>query len=74
MNRESFLDTVRQQYADEIQEAYRGCLHEGRLDSLRLQRELDRLMKSAGVEGLPAREFEELVQATLPSSVGRQAA
>ena len=69
MNRESFLDAIRQQYTDEIREAYLECEHgyaPYRVDVPELNRRLDKLMANAKVEGLAEVEFEELARATLP--------
>lgn len=69
MNREDFLDTLRKQYAEEIDEAYLECEHEsGKVDQEALKACLDKLMKSAKAEGLPPKEFFDLVQSTLPES------
>jgi hypothetical protein len=68
MNKESFLDTIKQQYSDEIHAAYVECEHGGghKIDLPELSKRLQKLMASAKVEGLPGAEFEDLVRATLP--------
>jgi hypothetical protein len=69
MDRENHLESVRQQYADEIREAYIECEHgysENRVNIDELTQRLSTLMENAKVEGLPDVEFEELVVATLP--------
>jgi hypothetical protein len=74
MNRESFLETIKQQYAEEIHEAYIEHEHGlgGKVDYPGLNKHLKKLMNSAKVEGLKPQEFEELAQATLPEEVARQ--
>lgn len=68
MNREDFLDTIRKQYADEIHEAYIECAHEaGNTDWSVLNGKLSKLMRSAKAEGLPNKDFVDLVQSTLPA-------
>jgi hypothetical protein len=73
MDRESFLDTLRQKYAENIHEAYLECEHEdGRsVDYPRLNGLLQKLAKTAKVEGLPPKEFEDLVRSTLPEVNGK---
>ncbi len=73
MDREGFLETVRRQYIEDIQEAYFECEHGGDfvLDLPTLQARLGTLMKSAQVDGLPRSEFEELVLTTLPHLQGK---
>lgn len=73
MNRESFLETVKQQYAEEIHEAYIEHEHGlgGKVDFPALNKQLKKLKASAKVEGLSAQDFDDLVQATLPEEVAR---
>ena len=73
MNRESFLETIRQQYADEIREAYIECEHdEGRtFDIPELNKRLKKLMSAAKVSGLAPAEFEEMVRSILPDVVSK---
>jgi hypothetical protein len=68
MDREGFLETIRKQYAEDIQEAYLECEHDdGRsIDMVRLNLSMAKLMQSAQVDGLPPHEFEDLVRSTLP--------
>jgi hypothetical protein len=68
MDRESFLETVKKQYADEIQEAYVECEHEdGRaVDYAQLNQMLRRLQGSARAEGLLEKDFQDLVRTALP--------
>jgi hypothetical protein len=71
MNKESFLETVKQQYAEEIHEAYVEHEHglHGKIDTPALTQHLKKLMTNAKVEGLSAHDFEELVHSTLPAEV-----
>jgi hypothetical protein len=69
MDRESFLDGIKQQYAERIHEAYIECEHEEVVDFTRLGTALKKLMTQAKAEGLPAKDFEDLVRSTLPESV-----
>jgi hypothetical protein len=66
MNRESFLEAVKEQYADEIHEAYLECEHGEKLDLPKLESMLARLMAAASHEGISASDFKELVRTTLP--------
>ena len=68
MDRESFLETVKKQYADEIHEAYVECEHDdGRaVDFVQLNQRLRRLQASARAEGLGERDFQELVRSSRP--------
>lgn len=68
MNRESFLETVKQQYSEEIHEAFIECEHGGerKVDLPKLDDLLERLGQNAQKEGLSAGDFVELVQSTLP--------
>ena len=72
MNRESFLEGIRQQYADQIHEAYIECEHEhDHIDVKSLDRHLTKLRAAAKVQGLAVEEFEDLVRATLPDVVDK---
>lgn len=67
MDRESFLETIRKQYSDDIHEAYVEAEHEGgAIDWGLLNEKLGKLMKSAKAEGLSPAEFCDLVQSVLP--------
>ena len=74
MDREDFLFALREQYAEEIQEAYRQCEHEdGKVvDYPQLKSLLMKMMKTARVDGLPREDFSDLVRSTLPDSVASQ--
>jgi hypothetical protein len=70
VNKESFLEVVRQQYSEEIHAAYVEHSHAtGKIDIDALNKRLHKLMANAKVEGLAAPEFEELARATLPAEV-----
>ena len=70
MNKESFLEVVKQQYSDEIHAAYIECEHgHGKVDFKGLNERLQKLMANAKVEGLAPCDFEELARATLPAEV-----
>ncbi len=73
MTRESFLETIRRHYTDEIQDAYQHCEHGGGkvIDYPELDKRLGNLMANARLEGLPEADFESLVNATLPHIVER---
>jgi len=71
MNRESFLETVKKQYTDEIHEAYLECEHEGTVDLKALNQRIKKLMSNAKVEGLAPKEFEDLVRTTIPDVAGK---
>lgn len=73
MNKESFLEVVRQQYSEEIHAAYVEHSHaSGKVDVQALNKRLHKLMANAKVEGLPTNEFEELARATLPAEVSQK--
>ncbi len=71
MNRETFLDTVGKQYADEIHEAYVECAHGKEVDFKKLNVLLKKLMIHAKVDGLSAQEFIELVKTELPDAYSK---
>jgi hypothetical protein len=73
MDKETFLDAIRQQYVDDIHEAYLECDHGGdhMIDMATLNKKLRTLMANAKVDGLSAAEFEELAKATLPDVAGK---
>lgn len=68
IDREEYLENIRRQFAEEINEAYLECLHPSSVDYAELSVRLDKLMKLAVVEGLPEKEFVDLVRATLPDA------
>ncbi len=68
MNKESFLETIRQQFSDEILEVYNECAHGGQgVDVPQLNQRLNKMMAHAKHQGLSHAEFEELVKMLLPS-------
>jgi hypothetical protein len=73
VNKESFLEVVRQQYSEKIHAAYVEHEHglNGKVDFSALNARLTKLMGAAKVEGLSATEFEELAHETLPAEVAR---
>lgn len=76
MNRESFLDTIRSRYLEDIRQAYLECEHgPGKpIDYVKLGKILAQLMTSAKKAGLTKAEFDELVGVTLPGFNGNVAA
>ena len=67
MDRDSFLETLRQQYAEDIREAYLECEHgKEAVDLKKLNAKLVQLHKEAKVDGLPSPDFADLVRAELP--------
>jgi hypothetical protein len=70
MDREDFIDQLRQQFANGIFEAYLECEHEhGEVDYPALKSNLERIEKAAKVEGLPPKDFHELIFGVLPHDV-----
>ncbi|MCC7442884.1 MAG: hypothetical protein IT285_14720 [Bdellovibrionales bacterium] len=70
MNRDHFIEGLREQYAEELQEAYRECLSNGGkiVDFTALKGRVERLEKNAKVEGLTESDFSDLVNTTLPEA------
>jgi hypothetical protein len=68
MNKESFLETLRDQYREEIREAHIESEHHQVIDFPSLNRSLNQLMKTAKYDGLSRSDFEELVKNTLPEA------
>ncbi len=70
MNREDFIEQLKQQYANGIFEAYLECEHEhGEVDFSTLKERLDKIGKAAAVEGLRPMDFHELIFGVLPHDV-----
>ena len=70
MDREDFIEHLRQQYADGIFEAYLECEHEsGKVDFETLKARLEKIGKAAAVEGLASQDFHELVFGVLPHDI-----
>lgn len=70
MDRESFLEAVAKQYADEIRDAYLECEHdEGRkIDYQKLNSLLAKLLKNALAAGLTRSQFDDLVKTSVPEA------
>lgn len=66
MDRESFLEIVRKQYAEKINSAYVECEERGKIDWTKLNAKIDKLYAHAKIEGLPQKDFEDLVKGVLP--------
>lgn len=62
------METLRQQYADGVHEAFLECESSdtGKVDLERLSEMLERLRRNARIEGLPGRDFDEIVRSMLP--------
>jgi hypothetical protein len=71
MDRESFLETVKNQYVDEIRVAFLECEHHGGkvIDYSALNQRLKKLMVGAKKAGISTHDFQLLVQAVLPHIV-----
>jgi len=70
MNREDFIEQLRQQFANGIFEAYLECEHgQGEVDYQDLKARLEKIGKAASVEGLHAKDFHELIFGVLPHDV-----
>ncbi len=70
MDRDDFIDQLKQQYANGIFEAYLQCEHErGEVDFSTLKERLERIGKAAAVEGLRPGDFHELIFGVLPHDV-----
>lgn len=68
MDRDSFIEALREQYAEEIYEAYLECEHDNGkvVDYRQLNQALNKMMRTAKVDGLPEVEFKDLVSSELP--------
>ncbi len=70
MDRESFLETVRKQIAEEIHEAYMSCESAtGDVDFDLLRKKISKIGKAAKVQGLAEKDFEDLLGSELPQKV-----
>jgi hypothetical protein len=70
MDREDFIDQLKQQFANGIFEAYLECEHErGEVDYPALKAHLERLGRAAALEGLNEKDFHELIFGVLPHDV-----
>lgn len=67
MDREDFLETVRRQFAEQINEAYLESEHDdGNIDYESLKSMLARIGKAASFQGLQEKDYVELVHSVLP--------
>jgi hypothetical protein len=66
MDRESFLEAVRKQFADDIHEVYLECGKREGVDLPRLNGMLRKLMSGARAQGIAERDFIDLVRTTIP--------
>ncbi|MFN7683849.1 MAG: hypothetical protein ACK5QT_00350 [Oligoflexia bacterium] len=71
MDRETFLEQVKQQYMERITAVYMQAEHTGRVDFKQLSLQLQELKKLAAGEGVPAPEFDDLVYSLLPGVEGQ---
>ncbi|MDR3607024.1 MAG: hypothetical protein P4M08_06550 [Oligoflexia bacterium] len=70
MNRESFIDTLRSKYSDDVLAALSECSHKDReVDLEELRAKLAHLAKVATLEGLGLDEFRMIVSSRLPQKV-----
>ncbi len=68
MDRDSFLEGVKNQFTSEITALYLKYEHNGKVDHPELTKELKSLEKQARVEGINSREFADLVRSCLPAA------
>lgn len=70
MDREGFLEAIRKQYADDIHEAFIECqvdeAGKRRVDLFKLNACLKKLWVNSQVEGLPEKDFLDLVRTAIP--------
>lgn len=72
MDRDDFIEGLREQYSNQIQQAYLACEHEhNRIDWKALNDKLNKLMKNAVAEGLTRPQFEDLIRFSLPEVFGQ---
>jgi hypothetical protein len=72
MDRDDFIEGLREQYSNQIQQAYLACEHDkNRVDWKQLNEKLNKLMKSAVAEGLSRPQFEDLIRHSLPEVFGQ---
>jgi hypothetical protein len=71
MDRETFLEQVKQQYMEQITALYMKAEHTGKVDFKQLTTQLVQLKKLAAGEGLRGEEFDEMVYSLLPGVEGR---
>ena len=69
MNRENFIEALREQFAEEIHQAYLSCEDpesEHRVDLAQLKEQVFKILKSAQIQGFPEEDFLDLLSTTLP--------
>jgi hypothetical protein len=71
MDRETFLEQVKQQYMEQISALYMKAEHSGKVDFKQLTTQLVQLKKLAAGEGVRASEFDEMVYSLLPGVEGK---
>jgi hypothetical protein len=71
MDRETFLEQVKQQYMERISDVYMRAEHTGKVDFKQLTASLQQLKKLATGEGLTGPEFDDLVYSLLPGVEGK---
>ena len=69
MDKESFVETLRVKYAEEIREAYLECQHNGKVDHTAFGPKLLTIMKQAKAEGLPETDFIDLMKSAVPENL-----
>lgn len=69
MTKETFMETLKTRYGEEIQGAYAEWAHKTRVDFSVLNEQLRILMEASHLEGLPEKEFEDLLKITLPEAI-----
>ena len=74
MDRETFKDTLRQKYADDIREAYLECEHKNgsqvMVDQTELMKRVSKLLKCAKSDGFTQEEFAEIAESAQPGAFG----
>ena len=71
MDRETFLEQVKQQYMERITAIYVQAEHTGSVDFGQLTTALQKLKKSAAAEGIKAADFDEMVYSAIPEMEGK---
>jgi len=71
MNRESYMETVRQQYAEKVTAAYVQCEHDGQENFTELTAQLVKIKRQAISEGMSDADFDDIVFSALPDVRGK---
>lgn len=71
MDKDSFTETLRKQFRDQIRAAYIECEHASEVDFGALRKRLRKLVSQSTAQGISAKEFADLVQSTLPEIRGK---